>query len=223
MKKEIELKYCLAAKTDFDHFLQFACSLSLKKSRSLKQVNFYFDTPGLNLKKNGLSLRLRQQDQCYFLCAKQSFADKNTANLSVRLEYEAVINNNIAELLKNELLSPIDVFGFLNTQSVNDEKTKKTIYGNMIDKAKTGLQLIGSFSNMRTMVEITIGQEVLILEFDHSFYPQNIEIFEIEVEFSSEKQAARAKPLLEALFRQAGIKTYRSSSKSSRLYKILFG
>lgn len=223
MKKEIELKYRLATKTDFDHFLQFACLLSSKASRLLKQANFYFDTPGLNLKKNGLSLRLRQQDQHYFMCAKQSLGSKNSANLSVRLEYEALINNNIAELLKQELLSPIDVFNVLSTQSISDEETKKSLYKSMSDKAKTGLQLIGSFSNLRTVVEINIGPEMMILEFDHSFYPQNIEIFEVEVEFACEKEVSIIRPLLEGLFRQAQVKTYRSSSKSSRLYKILFG
>jgi uncharacterized protein YjbK len=224
MKKEIELKYRLASKADFDHFFQFLRPLSSGKVSVLKQDNSYFDTPTLRLKRNGISLRLRKENHEYFMCSKQSLADKSVPNnLSVRLEYEAKVGDDIAQLLRDQLLSPLDAFFHLPTSSPSELSTKNSLYRSMRISTNTGLQIIGSFTNTRTVLPIFIDNTSIMIEFDHSTYPTNIEIFEVEVEFASEKEVLRLRPTLEGLFRQAHIKTYRSSSKSSRLYRILFG
>ncbi len=224
MKKEIELKYRLASKADFDHFFQFLRPLSAGKVSILRQDNSYFDTPTLRFKRNGISLRLRKENHQYFMCSKQSLADKSvSSNLSVRLEYEAPVSEDIAKLLKEELLSPVEAFFHLPTTCPSEIKTKNSLYNKMNESANTGLQIIGSFKNMRTVLPVYIDNTSIMIEFDHSTYPNNVEIFEVEVEFASEKEVLRLRPTLEGLFRQAHIKTYRSSSKSSRLYRILFG
>ncbi len=224
MKKEIELKYRLASKADFDHFFQFLRPLSAGKVSILRQDNSYFDTPTLRFKRNGISLRLRKEKHQYFMCSKQSLADKSvSSNLSVRLEYEAPVSEDIAKLLKEELLSPVEAFFHLPTTCPSEIKTKNSLYNKMNESANTGLQIIGSFKNMRTVLPVYIDNTSIMIEFDHSTYPNNVEIFEVEVEFASEKEVLRLRPTLEGLFRQAHIKTYRSSSKSSRLYRILFG
>lgn len=224
MKKEIELKYRLASKAELDQFFQFLRPLSSGKITVLRQDNSYFDTPTLRLKKNGISLRLRKENHQYFMCGKQSLADKSVrSNLSVRLEYEAEISQDIAQLLQSQILSPMEAFFHLPALTPSDLNTKKSLHKSLLEAANTGLQIIGSFTNLRTVLPIFIDNTSIKIEFDHSTYPNNVEIFEVEVEFASEKEVLKYRPTLEGLFRQAHIKTYKSSSKSSRLYRILFG
>lgn len=225
MNQEIELKYRLASKQDFDEFQVFLEPMKTGKIIQLKQENFYFDTPNLRLKKNGISLRLRQQNEQFFLCAKQSIKDKKSINhLSIRMEVDQPIIEEKALLLKEQFLCPLDAFMDLSLNEPRDKTAQKIISKNIIQVSKKyGLQIIGSMINLRTIVPVEINEKNIELEFDHTFYPNQIEIFEMEVEFSSEKQVNFFQKPIEALFRKAHIKTYRSSSKSSRLYRILFG
>lgn len=223
MKKEIELKYCLSSKEDFVSLMHFLEHVRREKSHTYHQENSYFDSPNLILRREGISLRLRKQNGDFILSAKQSLPKKKSSkNLSVRLEYEGMIEKHIAALLCNNNLSPVDAFAFLKTTNEDELATKKILYRRMKKAAHAGLQIIGSFKNTRISIPIVLAGEDIVLEFDHSFYPKGIEIFEVEVEFSSIKQATALRPAMDALFRMAGIKTHRSSSKSSRLYKILF-
>lgn len=223
MKKEIELKYRLASKLDLELFMHFVKPLTIGAITHLRQENSYFDDDNLHLRKSGISLRLRQENGEYFLCAKQSLKGKRTKhNLSVRLEYEAKIDKNIAGLIKDHLLSPLEAFRHLSATTESDEATKKTLYRHMEKASGPGVYLVGSFVNQRTIVPVTMNEHTILLELDHSVYPHGIEVFEVEVEFSSEKEVFKHRDALEALFARANIKTYQSSSKSSRLFKILF-
>lgn len=224
MKKEIELKFLLQSKNDFDFFMHFVEPFICGPKSIHRQENFYFDTPALNLRKKGISLRLRKQNDEYLFCVKQSIRNKRRKkNLSVRLEYESALDASIAYLLKQEMLSPIDAFLSLPAHSDEEKETKKLLHRHMKKASKTGLQLIGSLKNLRTVLPIKLVGESIELEFDHASYPYNVESFEIEVEFPSEKDATFMRPALENLFTAARIKTYRTSSKSSRLYKLLYG
>jgi uncharacterized protein YjbK len=221
MKKEIELKYCLKSKSDFELFGHLIESYVSGKKSIYQQENFYFDTPNLNLKRNGISLRLRKQNEEYRLSAKKSLDKKK--HLSVRLEYENVVETSIAQLIRCGFLSPIDAFSFLPSKTREDFITKKSMIKHMKKAAKLGLQIIGSFLNERTCIPIKLLGQNLSVEFDYSIYPKSIEVYEIEIEFESEKQAILCRPAIESLFRSARIKTHQSGSKSSKLYKILFG
>lgn len=223
MKKEIELKYCFSTKDDFLLFKRFLERYRIDKKNVLMQENFYFDSPELDLRRNGISLRLRKQNHEFFLSAKQSTKKRSEKFLSVRLEYESCLDKRIAALICEENLSPIEAFAFLPASSPDENLTKKTLYRRMKKSIKTGLQIIGTFKNTRTTVPILLLGEQLVLELDHSLYPKNIEIYETEIEFSSVKEALSLRPAVESLFRAAGIRTHKSCSKSSRLFKILFG
>jgi uncharacterized protein YjbK len=223
MKKEIEFKYVLASKTDFESFADFLKPYNAGKITTYQQENFYFDTPFLALKKSGFSLRLRKENDDYILTAKHAVVKRKPKDfLSVRLEYEARIDPSIAQLIKDGFLSPLDVFATLETVTGEDLLTKERLFMHMNKSVKTGLQIIGSLSNVRTQIPIDLLGQRLELQFDHSFYPNSIEVYEIEIEFSSLDQAKAFKEPLELLFAKAGIKTYPSSSKSSRLYRILY-
>jgi uncharacterized protein YjbK len=223
MKREIELKYRLASKADFDFFQAFLEPLLIEAKETFVQENYFFDTNMLSLKRNGISLRLRKERQQYFICAKQSLKKKKKKdNLSVRLEYESSIDDRIALLLKENLASAIDAFSVLSAKNNEEKITKKTLLKNMQSFAESGVGIVGSFRNERTLLPIVIDRSRLIIECDHSYYPKGIEVFEVEVEFPSLEDAQKKRPLLEMLFQKAHLRTYRSSSKSSRLYRILY-
>lgn len=224
MKKEIELKYRLASKDDFVLFNQFLDAYAAGPKAALRQENYYFDTPSLSLKHSGISLRLRRQNNENLICGKQSVSQKKPGkHLSVRLEYEGPVDTAIAALIHDGYLSPMDVFSSLQAKTADELATQKTLYRHMKKAAKTGLQMIGSFVNMRTAIPVDLLGQRILMELDQSTYPKSIEIFEVEVEFTSVKQVMALRPAIENLFRAAHVKTYRSSSKSSRLYRILFG
>lgn len=218
MNKEIELKYLLSSKEDL-LLLKQTLLPYVKQSSLLIQENFYFDTPGLSFRKEGISLRLRKENQKYLLTAKQSLSKKKGENnLSVRLEYEGSISKEVGELIASGYLSPLESFAAL---SAGEEATKKRLFDHMKKASKLGLQLWGSFINHRTAMPLEILGHHVVLELDHSFYPKNVEIFEVEVEFLSIEQAEVLRPLIEDLFRKIPIKTFQSISKSSRLYHLL--
>lgn len=224
MKKEIELKYRLISQLDLELFMHFVKPLQRGEKTFYRQENCYFDDSALSLKKSGISFRLRQENNDYFLCAKQSLKGKKQKhNLSVRLEFEGKLDHEIALLVKDHFVSPLEAFSHLPTDSDEAYTTKKILLQHMEKTRKTAPYVIGSFINHRTIVPIILLDRPLNLEFDHSTYPHSIEIFEVEVEFSSVKEVVALRPALEELFKKANIKTYASSSKSSRLYKILFG
>lgn len=222
MKKEIELKYLLSKKEDLLRLKAALGPYMKESSKLLVQENYYFDTPQLALKKDGISLRLRKENQDFWLSAKQSLGKKKQKNnLSIRLEFEGIIDFEAGELIKDQFLSPLEAFRLMPAEG-EGEATKKLLLGHMKKALKEGLQMVGSFINHRVAVPIEILGHKIILELDHSFYPQNIEIFEVEIEFSSAQEAELLRPLIEELFDQVPIKTHKSISKSSRLYKILF-
>ncbi|HXW54064.1 MAG TPA: CYTH domain-containing protein [Myxococcota bacterium] len=224
MKKEIELKYLLESKSDFNRFKRFLAPFLSGDITLYQQENCYFDTPILHLKRKGLSLRLRKENNAYSLSAKQSLKKRGALeNLSVRLEYEAAIETSVAKLIKSQLLSPLDAFFILPATTANDRATKMSLHQQMTKAAKLGLQMIGSFHNLRAKLPIKLLGHDVELEFDHCVFPKSVEIYEVEVEFSSEQQANNLRKPLEDLFAAAGIITHQSSSKSSRLYKLLYG
>lgn len=221
MKKEIELKYLLSSKEDLVRLQGALLPYMKDKPSLLVQENYYFDTSKLTLKKDGISLRLRKENNDFLLCAKQSLRKKRQkSHLSVRLEFEGLVSKEAGELMIEQYLSPLEAYKLL--PAVGEAlDTRKLLYGHMKKALDLGVQLLGSFINHRTAVPIEILGHKITLELDHSFYPKGIEIFEVEVEFISAEQAELLRPLIEDLFRQVPIKTSKSISKSSRLYRIL--
>jgi uncharacterized protein YjbK len=224
MKKEIELKYRLDSKLDLQLFEYLLDPYRTGEKQTLRQENYYFDTKMLSLKKQGISLRLRQEDDKFWLCAKQSLKGKKHGhNLSVRLEYQRPLSTDTATLIKQKKISAVDVFRKLNASSAEDQATRDTILDHMEHNFEGIIHMIGSFKNHRTIVPVSLLNHHLEIELDHSIYPGSVEVFEVEVEFSSVALAENMRGTLEALFRAGRIKTYASCSKSSRLYKIRFG
>jgi uncharacterized protein YjbK len=221
MKKEIELKYLIPAKEDFLRLKEVLVPYQLQEAEEIVQKNYYFDTLKRSLKKDGISLRLREENENYIITAKQSLGKKSTHNLSVRLEYEGEVSQEVGELIAEQLLSPLEAFRSL--KNFENEPTKKLLYSHIKKASNFELMLVGTFINHRTGIPIEILDHRLVLQLDHSFYPNNLEFFEVEIEFVSTKEILLLRPLIENLFTKNKIKTKQSTSKSSRLYRILFG
>lgn len=222
MRKEIELKYQLASKDDLNRLEGALLPYRKGEIESLVQENYYFDTSGMSLRREGISFRLRKENQAFSLTAKQSLSKKSTQdNLSIRLEFEGPVSPKAGQLMIDQYLSPLEAFLLLPAEG-EALKTKELLLGHIKKAAKFGLDILGSFVNHRSATPIEILGHEITLELDHSFYPKGIEIFEVEVEFVSEKQAKLLRPLIEDLFDNVPIKTQQSISKSSRLYHIIF-
>src|SRR5580698_3081457 len=172
MNKEIELKYRLSSHHDLQRFMDFVKPLAIKNSRSIRQENIYFDDNKLSLRKNNISLRLRQEENIYLLCAKQSIK-KDCEKLSIRLEYEGILKKDIAKLIKDEYLSPIEAFNNLPSKTREDDETKTTLFRHIENLNIQYLYKIGSFTNFRTIIPIQLQNKNLNLEFDHSYFPKN--------------------------------------------------
>src|SRR5271170_415844 len=157
MKKEIELKYRLASKLDLELLVHFVKPLQAGEMRFLRQENCYFDDAEQSLKMHGISLRLRQENDHYFLCAKQSLkGKKQRQHLSVRLEFEAKFEERLARLVKDHYVSPLEAFIHLPCKTDTEEITQKTLWRHMNKVAKTGLYMIGSFVNHRIILPIEL-------------------------------------------------------------------
>lgn len=221
MKKEIELKFRLSCAKDLNCFMDFISPLKTASPAVYKQTNYYFDTKDFHLKKHKLSLRLRKQNDLYSLCAKGAMAKEKTSdNLSVRLEFEQNITTNKALLLLSNKLSALEMFLALSPKDKQEEATHEALK-KQLSLINKKINLVGSFNNNRTAIPIAISEHKINIECDHTIFPKNIETFEIESEFSNIGEALTIKQIFKQLFKEAGIKTYNSSSKSSRLFKIL--
>ena len=191
-----------------------------------EQENFYFDTPLLQLRKKGLVFASEKRTTS--IGCRQNNRNRKAAHKSIYLyvsKYPGLIQPRVAKTYSTRIsITPIRrIFNLSATKTPKDLLTKMTLYRNMTKAQKNGVQMIGSFCNLRTKIPISLMDQKFKLKFDHSIYPKSIEIYEIEVEFPSKKQVKMARKPLEGLFLAAGVKTHTSSSKSSRLYKLLYG
>jgi len=214
MKQEIELKYQIAHLADFNRLLATLKKQAAGSVDTVQQENIFFDTPALDLRKQHVSLRLRREDQTYYLCVKQSGLDTNLDTLSVRQEFENQISQNTADLLLAQAISPLEIlskFGEPNLEIILENFVNKNLY------------IIGSFSNTRTRIPVIFDNHHVLIELDQTTYPDKNIIFEIEIEFGSKQEARRIQPFIENMLRELGLATNSSVPKSQRLYKILLG
>jgi uncharacterized protein YjbK len=82
-KKEQELKL-LVTKETYDRLLTHAN----KNMPSLQQTNYYFDMPDFYMGKNGVMLRVREENGKWILCAKIKQKSDSAAVSSIELEKE---------------------------------------------------------------------------------------------------------------------------------------
>ncbi len=214
MKHEIELKYQIAGLADFNRLLTTLKKRAAGSVDTLEQKNIFFDTRALDLRKHRVSLRLRREDETYYLCVKKSGSDNTLDTLSVREEFETQISAHSADLIRTQQISPLETLAQLGDSNLD------IILENFLT---TDLYIIGSFVNTRTRIPIIFDTHKILIELDKTTYPDKSVIFEMEIELNSEQDARAVQPIIEDMLRSLGLVANSSVPKSDRLYRILFG
>lgn len=173
---EKELKYSLT-KSQYDSLIKASHQL---KSKTTKQINYYFDDPLLRLRKRKLGLRIRLEDnQKSTLTLKEPAKQKQSklTKLKVRYEWESPLSLTTAKRVI-ALEKPIS--------SIN-KKPIRVLKQHFSQKDLTRITLLGSIKTTRTLVYLKKG---LTLEIDkYKMFDQRF--YELEVESQFPEQADR--------------------------------
>lgn len=132
----------------------------------LIQYNYYFDTSDKSLVKQGMTLRIRQENEKCVLCLKVKNKDSSQLNNFVSsTEIEKEISEEVFIKCKNQpsrilTLLPFEVKTFL------DSRLNK-------------LEYLGFLRNERHSLK---SLKEYLFDLDRSFFPGGLESFELEVE-----------------------------------------
>ena len=213
--KEIEFKFGVAGESAFTA-LRRALELPEGAGRSVHQVNHFFDTTHNALWRNGLALRLREEEGVFRLTLKGD-EEKRSADgvLTERMEVEVEVAPELAGLLLAGSASPGQVLADAGAEVAQLR----------MDAALAGAEprLIGRFENKRTrlpLVDLGGGLGPVLFELDRTRFPDGRIDCEIEVEaHDAELEALRAR--LDALLARAGIAWSPAPSKARRFFELL--
>lgn len=225
MNQEIEIKYRVLHEGDLRSLER--CAHQLFPNAAIKQVdqtNFFFDTIDLCVRSNRFGVRLRKEDDRYLLTLKGPNSEKKSkpSGVTQRLEFEAPVGNNLAL----ELLSGAHNFlWFVEHMDLDDDKMKHT-RDYLLESIKKvcalrELAVIGSFTNSRRILPITISDHKLKLEFDRTQFLESEVHYEVELEIPSMEMLKPAEVFLANLFSECGLAPTHTRSKSERFYSFL--
>lgn len=155
---EIEAK-ALVTKKDYQHLLSL-----FKDYHSYTQTNYYVDTPDLNLRKEGIALRIREKDGVYEMTLKTPLSQG-------LLEKNCSWNPQMFEDFKERAIFPEgDIKRFLT----------------MLDFDVDNLRIRTSLQTTRVDIPYAGGK----LSIDENHY-SNLVDYEIELEYNNLKDAER--------------------------------
>jgi uncharacterized protein YjbK len=226
MIQEIEIKFLVQSQKDLDALEKRASEMFAgKKVKEVLQTNFFFDTTDFAARKKGIGIRLRKQDDHYFMTLKGPGLGKKEPNgqkLTSRLEFEAEVTQVEAKKLLEGKQSAIAVVEAL---VIGEERMRKT-RDHLVALAKLAcaqekLAFIGSFNNRRRILPIEIARHPMKLEFDQTLFLGNVIHFEVELEIPSMDLFEPAEAFLVHLFHECGQTPGYQKSKSERFYSFL--
>ncbi len=219
--QEIEFKFAVDHSGAFKQLLEYLDTPADQLENAAVQINHFFDTQQLSLHANGTIVRLREQHGTYKLTVKgKAQTETGESALTVRIEHEAEIDAETGHgclssrklslaILKKALSGHADELNALLTQSGVEGE----------------LSYIGQFKNRRFQLPLTLQvQNVpheLIMELDTSEFPGRDPDYEIEVEISSQTDAAAIQQALEQLLKDAGIDWHTTTNKAARFFDSL--
>lgn len=226
MNQEIEIKFRVESEEMLialeDYARQMFPYASLKQ---VHQTNYFFDTPDLFVRKQGIGVRLRKEDARYFLTLKgPNAAKKKSAATTVtqRLEFEAEINESLAIALLSGESDPIFVTEHLENLDPRMKNTRDHLLALIKKLCETRvLSLIGSFTNLRKILPVTLEGRSMKLEFDRTQFNTSAMQFEVELEIPGMDMFRAAENFLVDLFLKCGQLPAYEKSKSERFYSSL--
>ena len=158
---EIELKYALANRGEFDRLLAHLQNYAVEKQTVLSQTNTFFDTPSGLLQKAGFILRLRAENDRFVLTAKGDAPADRTGEgvLTCRLEEEAEVPEAVAQHILAGKQDPLAALSArqkgLPQAGANQPKPLTQLLREAQRTEK--LQPWGEFTNIRRVLPIKIG------------------------------------------------------------------
>lgn len=219
--KEIEFKFRVADEDALDAFAQ-ALGLERKEIGIRRQRNTFFDSADGRLRAQGLSLRLRSDDDRRILTIKGKGVPRSDDGVLLeRFEAECDVTTDDAEAILSGALSPLAF--------IRDSKKKEVVRGLASVESALGdadLSCLGSFENERTTlpemeIEIEGQVERVVFELDRTSYPNGRVDCEIEAEVGPETDAELVGTCIYALLADVGIEWTPSASKLTRFREIL--
>jgi uncharacterized protein YjbK len=222
---EIELKYRMSSKKDFEKFKKIVSNVSVsKKPEVLQQTNYFFDTKEFALRKESLAVRIRKENSRFKLSIKgdNPLHLRGSKALSVRLEYEKDMAEETASHALLHKTSGCDfLWGIEETDQVKSSTIKYLLREIKQTLKGDDLRLIGGFENVRYCYEVQIDGQKRVLEIDETQFPKNKIHFEVEVEIPDRAYEAVTKTYLIDLFKSADITFTHSSGKAERFFRFL--
>ena len=220
--REIELKYALPDERALAALSRQLLGADEPPPAPVRQVNHFFDTPGLALRRAQLALRLREEGGRFLVTAKgPAEGDTQDGALTARAEEEVEIDGSEARAI---LAGETSALALLVERRAGASAFLKSIELALADEA---LQHVGSFENARTRIGRTFeardraGTVELLFELDRTSFPGERVDCEVEIEVRTRADAERARWVVEGLLEKAGVSWSAATSKAQRFFEAL--
>ncbi len=213
MTQEIELKYLISSRADFQ---KLVVGLHAENVETLTQNNTFFDTQDKALSERKTTVRVRDYGDKKIFTLKGKNASSQS-DLSLKEEYETPIDAKTLEALlgENYEIFARFVVDFLKTLTATP-LISETIQ--LVENSE--LISTGSFVNYRKeFVKSIEGVEALIALDETHFSPDKID-FELEAEVSKKKNVEVVRLYLQKKFKKLEIFYKPAHSKYSRYLNL---
>lgn len=213
---EVELKLVVSDQAALDRIARAAGGAS---ARAVVQVNHFFDTEAGALDKAKHIVRLRQENQSFFLTAKGP--QRPSAAGAVSEKHEVELELPPARAL--EYLSGLEpvLSGFALDPLTAAEPLVATLRALAGDAP---LVEVGAFTNHRTRVPLSLAGPPplsLVLELDRTEFPGGVVDHELEAELPEGLDPVAAERALTAWLGTLGVSGQSGPSKSKRFFAAL--
>ena len=222
---EIELKYALENAEQYAALTQYLREQSGREAKILQQENSFFDTVEGDLRKSGLILRLRKENNTYWLTAKGSASQDETGQdtLTKRLEEEAQVSSEEAQKILRGERCLLKVFEELAWPPSGQRQKDRLVMIAALQKAqqKKKIVLVGSFNNIRRVFEVSIAQNPYKIECDETHFTGNQIDYEMEIELQHSDAALDVSSQAEQWLTHLHIPITSARGKASRFFASL--
>lgn len=220
---EIELKYALANRGEFDRLLAHLQNYAVEKQTVLSQTNTFFDTPSGLLQKAGFILRLRAENDRFVLTAKGDAPADRTGEgvLTCRLEEEAEVPEAVAQHILAGKQDPLAALSARQNGLPQAGANQPKPLTQLLREAQRTEQLQpwGEFTNIRRVLPIKIGAHRFFFECDETRFASDRTDYEIEIELEDKTHASVVNQFVEESFAELHIQKRSTTGKAVRFFQ----
>ncbi len=216
-QREIEFKLALSDQAALEALAAAAERRGARRSGPVRQVNHFFDTPAGDLRRRGLVVRLRDEEERWFASIKGPRSASADAHVHDRPEAEEELAAPAGrETVQRGTLELSTLETWLGASSALVAEVRETLGG------ARELALVGSFQNDRLRVGplFVEGSGELVLELDRTELPGGRVDHELELEVEESLQD-EGRALLDDLLAEARVAGRPATSKARRFFEAL--